>query len=131
GSLTKMLDGRSETDAQRSRGEDDYARALERIARAAADLDSFWARYSAGCVTSAAAVGDHPWFAAYQPNGVRLRTSTTVDCNAWREAVKERAGDIRTEMDRAGEAGRRRGVYPGTTRDLRRRYKMTWGGWDR
>jgi hypothetical protein len=131
GSLTKMLDGRSETDAQRSRGEEEYTRALDRIARTAAELDSFWTRYATGCVTSVAATGDHPWFAAYQPNGVRLGTSVTIDCNEWLDTVEERADDIRDEMERAGEAARQRGVYPGTARDLRRRYRMTWAGWDR
>ena len=131
GNLTKMLDGRSETDAQRTRGEEDYARALDRVARAAAELDTYWTRYAPGCVMSAAAAGDHPWFAAYQPNGIRLATSTTVDCIGWLDTVEERAGTIRDEMDRAGEAARQRGVYPGSARDLRRRYRMTWAGWDR
>lgn len=131
GSLTKMLDGRSETDALRTGGEEEYGRALDRIARTAADLDSFWTRYASGCVTSAAAGGDHPWFAVYQPNGVRLATSTAIDCNDWLHTVEARADTIRDEMERAAEASRQRGVYPGTARDLRRRYRMTWSGWDR
>jgi hypothetical protein len=131
GSLTKMLDGRSETDALRTRGEDEYAGSLDRIARAATDLDSFWTRYAPGCVTATAAAGDHPWFAAYQPNGVRLGTSVTIDCNDWLDTVEKRADDIREQMERAGEAARQRGVYPGTARDLRRRYRLAWTGWDR
>jgi hypothetical protein len=131
GSLTQMLDGRSENDQRRQRGEQDYTRALEAIARAATELDSFWTRYAAGCVTGAVAGGDHPWFAAFQPGGVRIGTSMTVDCNAWFSAVKDRADVVRNEMDRAGESARQRGVFPGTTRDLRRRYRLQWAGWDR
>jgi hypothetical protein len=131
GSLAQMLDGRSDNDQRRQRGEQDYARALDAVSRAAAELDSFWTRYAPGCVTAAVAGGDHPWFAAYQPNGVRVGTSTTVDCNAWYKAVKDRSEVLRAEMERAGEAARQHGVFPGTTRDLRRRYKLTWSGWDR
>jgi hypothetical protein len=131
GSLAQMLDGRSDNDQRRQRGEQDYTRALDAVSRAATELDSFWTRYAPGCVTTAVAGGDHPWFAAYQPDGVRVGTSPTVDCNAWYKAVKDRAEVLRTEMDRAGEAARQHGVFPGTTRDLRRRYKLTWTGWDR
>jgi hypothetical protein len=131
GSLTQMLDGRSENDTLRQRGEQDYTRALEVVARAAAELDNLWARYAPNCVVATIAGGDHAWFAVYTPGGVRLGTSTTVDCSAWFDAVKERADTVRAEMDRAGEAARQRGVFPGTTRDLRRRYRLTWPGWDR
>jgi trypsin-like peptidase len=131
GSLTQMLDGRSDGDAQRNRGEQDYARLLDAIARAAADVDSLWTRYASGCVTASVASGDHPWFAAYTPGGVRLGTSAVVDCAAWFDAVKTRADALRAEMDRAGEAARQRGVYPGAARDLRRRYRLQWSGWDR
>jgi hypothetical protein len=131
GSLTQMLDGRSENDAQRQRGEQDYTRSLEAVARAAVELDSFWTRYASGCVASATAAGDHPWFAVYTAGAVRLGSSTTIDCTAWFDAVKTRADTLRAEMDRAGEAARRRGVFPGIARDLRRRYRLQWAGWDR
>ncbi len=42
GSLTQMLDGRSDGDQQRARGEQEYGRILEAAARAAAELDSLW-----------------------------------------------------------------------------------------
>jgi hypothetical protein len=131
GSLTQMLDGRSDGETQRTRGEQDYTRALEAVARAAAELDSFWTRYASGCVTATVAPGDHPWFAAYTPGSVRLGTSVTIDCNDWLDTVKTRADALRAEMDRASEAARQRGVYPGVARDLRRRYRLTWAGWDR
>jgi hypothetical protein len=131
GSLTQMLDGRSENDTMRQRGEQDYARSLETVARAAAELDNLWTRYAPNCVTATIAAGEHGWFAAYARGGVRLGSSTNVDCSAWFDAVKERADTIRAEMDRAGEAARQRGVFPGTARDLRRRYRLQWPGWDR
>ena len=62
---------------------------------------------------------------------MRLGTSSTVDCPRWFDAVKTRADALRVEMERAGEAARQRGVFPGTARDLRRRYRLQWSGWDR
>jgi len=131
GSLTQMLDGRPEADTQRVRGEQDYARSLDTVARAAAELDTLWNRYASGCVTAVAAAGDHPWFAVYTTGGVRLGTSQVTDCPGWFDAVRTRADAIRAEMDRAGESARQRGVYPGAARDLRRRYRLQWAGWDR
>jgi len=131
GSLTQILDGRPEGDTQRNRGEQDYARMLDAIARAAAEVDSLWTRYASGCVAASVAAGDHPWFAVYTPGGVRLGTSATFDCPAWIDAVRTRAEALRAEMDRAGEAARQRGVYPGAARELRRRYRLQWSGWDK
>jgi hypothetical protein len=130
GSLTQMLDGRSENDAQRQRGEQDYARALEGVSRAAAE----WT--PSGRVTHRAASSAPSRTATTLVRGthagpVRVGTSMTIDCRAWFDAVKTRADAVRAEMDKAGEVARQRGVFPGTTRDLRRRYRMQWAGWDR
>jgi hypothetical protein len=132
GSLTQILDGRSEGDQLRARGEQEYGRLLEAAARAASELDSLWNRYAQGCVVSAATnAGDRPWFAVYAAGGVRLGSSSTVDCPQWYEAMKTRADSFRTEVEKAAEVARQRGVFPGTARDLRRRYRLQWSGWDR
>jgi len=39
--------------------------------------------------------------------------------------------NFRAELEKAAELARQRGVFPGTARDLRRRYRLTWSGWDR
>jgi S1-C subfamily serine protease len=131
GNLTQILDGRSDGDQLRTRGEQEYARALDAAARGAAELDSFWTRYAPGCVASAVASGDRPWFAVFTSGGVRLGSSTTVDCAGWLDAVKTRAEAVRSDVERAAETARQRGVFPGTTRDLRRQYRLQWNGWDR
>ena len=128
--LTKMLDGRSDSDQQRTTGEQEYERVLNAAAGAAGELDAFWNRYAPTCVVSAGAAGDRPWFAVYNAGYVRLGTSQAVDCNAWFDAVKTRADTVRAEMEKAAEIARQRGVYPGTTRDLRRKYRLQWIGWD-
>ena len=38
---------------------------------------------------------------------------------------------IRQGMDEAADDARRTGVYPGTQRQIRRKYRMDWDGWDR
>ena len=129
--LTQMLGGRSDTDDQRARGEQDYARILEWAARNATELDAYWNRYARICVASARPAGDRAWFAVYDTGGVTLGTSTTVDCGSWLDTVRTNAGRIKDEMDKAAETARQRGVYPGSVRDLRRRYRLQWSGWDR
>jgi S1-C subfamily serine protease len=34
-------------------------------------------------------------------------------------------------MEKAAEAARQAGVYPGVLRDLRRQHRLQWSGWDR
>ena len=130
-SLTQMLGGRSDTDDQRSRGEQDYARILEWAGKSATELDAYWNRYASTCVTSARPAGDHAWFAVYEAAGVSLASNTPVNCTSWLDTVRTNAGRIREEIDKAAETARQRGVYPGTVRDLRRRYRLQWAGFDR
>ena len=131
GSLTQMLDGRSDGDQQRARGEQEYGRLLEAAARAASELDSLWDRYAQSCVTATTPAGDRPWFAVYTSGAVRVGNSSTVDCPRWYDAMKSRADAFRVEVEKAAELARQRGVFPGTARDLRRRYRLQWSGWDR
>ena len=131
GSLTQMLDGRSDGDQQRVRGEQEYGKLLEAAARAASELDTMWERYAQSCVMSTASAGDRPWFAVYMSGAVRLGSSATVDCPRWYEAMKSRAEAFRVEVEKGAELARQRGVFPGTARDLRRRFRLQWSGWDR
>ena len=130
-SLTQMLGGRSDTDDQRVRGEQDYTRILEWAAKSAADLDTYWNRYAGTCVTASRPAGDRAWFAVYDTAGVTLNVNSPVNCSSWLDSVRTNAGRIRDEMEKAAETARQRGVYPGTLRDLRRRHRLQWTGWDR
>ena len=53
-------------------------------------------------------------------------------------AVRNRNADacrvtraVQAELDKASETARQHGVYPGVVRDLRRRHRLIWAGWDR
>ena len=129
--LNQAMGGPSEADQRRAQGEQAYAQVAQWAARNGDQLDAFWNRYAATCVASSAPSGDRPWFAAYDPAGVRVHVTSAYDCAGWLSMVRTNAGQIRAEMDKAGEAARQSGVYPGVLRDVRRQYRLQWSGWDR
>jgi hypothetical protein len=129
--LNRIMGGPSQADRMRERGEQAYRATLESAARSAEQLDSYWDRYATGCVTTASRTGDRAWFAALEPNGVRMAERSAYDCRTWLETVRSNANTVRAEVAKATEAARQNGVYPGVMRDLRRRHKLDWPGWDR
>jgi S1-C subfamily serine protease len=130
-SLTQMMDGRSEVDQARARGERQYQQVLEWASRNGDQLDNYWDRYAPSCLERAGATGDRRWFAIYDARDLRVTGHSAYDCEGWLAEVRKAAGQIRSEMDRGAEAARQNGVYPGVMRDLRRRYRLDWSGWDR
>ena len=60
-----------------------------------------------------------------------LSNSSAYNCEAWLASFTGSAERLRGEVARAGEAARQAGVYPGVLRDMRRRARMDWTGWDR
>jgi S1-C subfamily serine protease len=130
--LNRAMGGPSEGEEMRARGEEGYARVLEWAARNADQIDGYWSRYAATCVgPSGARSGDRAWFAVYEPGGVRLNGTSIYNCESWLDTVRSNAAQIKTEVDKAAERARQAGVYPGVMRDLRRRYRLSWSGWDR
>jgi S1-C subfamily serine protease len=129
--LTQMLSSPSDGDTLRAQGEQTYARVLEWAAKNADELDRYWNQYAGTCVATAARAGDRAWFAAFQAGGVALGTAAPLNCGSWFDNVRQNAGQIKSELDKASEAARQQGVYPGVMRDLRRRHRLTWTGWDR
>ena len=129
--LTKAMGGPSDGDQLRARGEKAYAQVLEWASRNGEQLDSYWDKYSASCVASSSRTGDRPWFAVFEPSGVRLNLGSSYNCQNWFDTLQTNAAPIKAEIDKASEVARQSGVYPGVLRDLRRRHRMNWTGWDR
>jgi S1-C subfamily serine protease len=129
--LTKAMGGPSDSDQGRARGEQAYAQVMEWADRSSTQLDAYWDKYAGSCVSSSSRSGDRPWFAVFEPNGVRINPMSSLNCQSWLETLQSNAAPIRAEVERAGEAARHSGVYPGVLRDLRRRHRMNWSGWDR
>ena len=97
-----------------------------------------WERYRAGChqnviaVTATAAAGSRVWFedgSAVQSGAV---SSSTAYSSTWTEAcaelgvVRSLNKQIQIGMCQAEDEARRSGVYPGTMRALRTKYRLEW-----
>jgi hypothetical protein len=128
--LNRAMGAPSENDQMRSQGEQGYAKVLEWAARNADQIDAYWGRYASTCVSGPVRSGDRPWFAVYDAGAVRLNGTSIYDCQSWLDTVRSNALQVKAEVDRAAEAARQAGVYPGVLRDLRRRYRMQWSGWE-
>jgi S1-C subfamily serine protease len=129
--LNRAMGSPGEGEQMRAQGEQGYARVIEWAARNADQIDSYWDRYATTCLTGPVRSGDRSWFALYEPDALRLNGMSMYNCQSWLDTVRTNALQIKSEVDRAAEAARQAGVYPGVLRDLRRRYRMQWSGWDR
>ena len=129
--LSQAMGGPSGGDEMRARGEQTYAQVLAWAAQTSQQLDAYWDRYASACVASAARSGDRAWFAVFEPGGVRINPAATINCQSWLDTVQSNALPIKTTLDQAADVARRSGVYPGVMRDLRRRHRLDWAGWER
>jgi len=129
--LNKAMGGASEGEDVRARGEQTYTQVLAWAAQNSPQLDDYWNKYAANCVKSSVQSGDRPWFAVFEPNGVSLNVTSNLDCPGWLDNLRSNATQIRNTIDQATEVARRSGVYPGVMRDIRRRQRLDWSGWDR
>jgi hypothetical protein len=128
--LTKAMGGASDSDQARTRGEQAYAQVLEWADRSSAQLDSYWEKYAGSCVSAASRRGDRQWFAVFETNGVRINPNSALNCQSWLDNLQSNAAPIRAEVEKAAESARQSGVFPGVLRDIRRRHRMNWPGWD-
>ena len=131
--LSSLLDhsAPSTADRRRSAGQAAFEETLREIAVRASRTDDFWDRYKASCLGGQRPGGsyDREWFSVYEnrvPDGRGV-----PGCARWLGDLNEMAGRVRAAMKEAEEAARRLGVYPGVRRDLRRRYRLDWRGWER
>jgi V8-like Glu-specific endopeptidase len=134
-SLTEVTRGPdSETSASddiRGQGDAAYEQAMAELGRRADGLDEYWDRVKSTCLVEKAvkSSGDREWFAVWEPD---FPDSPVIPAclDMYRDFLKS-ADTVRERMVRAEEDARRAGVYPGTRRDLRTRYRLSWSGWDR
>jgi S1-C subfamily serine protease len=130
--LNQAITGQSDSEAARTQSAAELEKVLDWASKNGDQIDSNWDKNAKLCVASSSAPGaSRPWFALLESNGVRTTSSTYYDCASWLNTVKTSAMQIKETMDKAHEAARRQGVFPGTIRDLRRKYRLEWDGWDR
>jgi hypothetical protein len=53
------------------------------------------------------------------------------DCGGWLSDLVQLASGVRTTMTAAADNARRGGVYAGDARDLRKKYRLAWDGWEK
>ena len=130
--LTQVMGGPSEGDQRRIDGAKQLERVFDRASRNSDQLDTSWDKGAGICVAGMSRTSSsRAWFALWETNGVRLSTTTGYDCASWVASMRGDALQIHDAMAKASEGARRVGVYPGTMRDLRRKYRLDWDGWDR
>jgi S1-C subfamily serine protease len=120
-----------ESDEQRINGEALYERNVAAIARRADSLDSSWQNFQRNCLVNTFNSGDaqRVWFAVRD----QKPTFKTVDvwCMNYLDELVEHVRELGGVMGTTGEQARRAGVYPGVLREVRRKYRMDWSGWER
>jgi len=128
--LNQAMNGGSEADQQRASGQMQLEQAFEWASKNGAQLDSDWDKGAKTCVVSAPSVGDRTWFATWEPGSVRLAVNNGYNCTGWLDGFTNNANQIRATLTKATDTARAAGVYPGVVRDLRRKYRLEWRGWD-
>jgi S1-C subfamily serine protease len=118
----------SQADAMRDAGAVQFERVMQAAAKRADSLDDYWTRFRGACgATAGPNGGDREWFGVWdRPPAFN---NADAQCMRWLSDIKQVAGTIRQAMVAADEAAREASVYPGTRRDLRRKYKLDWDQW--
>ena len=123
---------KSETDLMRERGTEQFETTVRTLAKLADNIDDLWRRYRAGCggQSTYAAVSGRDWFGIWS-DAVVVDNQSLPECRGQWSDIVVLAARVSAGMQGAEEDARRAAVYPGTRRDIRKRYGMEWSGWDR
>jgi S1-C subfamily serine protease len=114
----------------RSSGETQYDRAMAQVGRRADALDADWERFVESCLPHAPrTTGDRPFFAVWDRSF--SESAIAPSCSSYYRRFRVAADEFRTAMSMTDDMARRAGVYPGTRREIRERYRLSWDGWDR
>ena len=127
--LAPAFSARSSTDAAREEGTRRYGQFVEGVARRAAQLDAYWERIKANCAVRVATGYDREWFGLW--DGRVVLTGADSSCGSAIQELNTLTAELRQAMARAQEDARRASVLPGELREIRRRYRMDWAGFDR
>jgi len=110
---------------QRADGEADFERVMADASRRADALDQDWDRFVTSCLPQAPRrVGDRPWFSMW--DRAFSERAVAPACGEFYRGYRQAADALRTRVLEAEETARRAGVYPGTRRQIRERYRMEW-----
>jgi hypothetical protein len=120
----------SAMDDAREAGGRAFERAMQTLGGRADEIDNAWATFLKRCSTRArTASGDREWFGIWEERASLV--APAGDCAAWLDEIIQAANTFRSAMVSADELARRAEVYPGVRREIRRRYRLDWTGWER
>ena len=125
-----LTGGASAADVTRRTAEVQYERAIQALVQRADQIDAQWKRLTDSCPMSpVAGDAERVWFASRDQSP----TFKTADlrCASFFADLHNYVLQFSAAMAQAGDTARRAGVYPGTLRETRRRYRLDWSGWDR
>jgi S1-C subfamily serine protease len=129
--LTQAMTGdrsRADADANRDRAAKAYEQAVGQLARRADALDREWDSFIRSCYEGHVAGSfDHPWFALWESRA--MQGAVSPGCGAAFTDIRRAASEIRNTLSALDEAARREDIYPGTRRDVLRRYRLDYSGW--
>ncbi len=131
-SLNEAMSGAapSQGDALREQGTRAYEQGIEALGRRADALDDHWNNFKRVCYEGRI-VGTfgREWFALWDSRA--MPGVVSPGCLQTFADIRRVAEDIRTTVASLEETARRADVYPGARRDLLRRYRLDYPGWDR
>ncbi len=127
--LAPAFGARSSTDIAREAGTKRYGQIVEAVSRQAVQLDAYWSRIKVNCTVRVAPGYDREWFGLW--DGRAKLDTPDSSCGSAVQELEEMATQVRAVMGTAQEEARRASVLPGELRDIRRRYRMDWPGFDR
>jgi hypothetical protein len=129
-SLAVGLSGGTTADLRRRDGETAFDQNLRTLQQRADQIDAQWRRLRENCALALpTGDGQRDWFA------LRDRTPSFSGgngaCASYFDDIASVTIQFASAMAQASETARRAGVYPGTLRESRRRYRLDWSGWER
>jgi hypothetical protein len=132
-SLNQTLGSRasgSDTDATRDQAARAYEQTITQLARRADALDNYWRRFRSSCYQGPiSGTFDREWFAIFDPRA--MQGVVVNGCGSAFADAQQQANNVREGVVSAEEAARRADVYPGARRDILRKYRLDYAGWQR
>ncbi|HJU83644.1 MAG TPA: trypsin-like peptidase domain-containing protein [Holophagaceae bacterium] len=129
GDMAAQTQAPSSPDAQRTAGERLLEARLASLAESAESLDHFWEAFAPACLPAGQPTGswEHGWYLLWEPGFHPGPLSDVCQANY---AEARRVGEaIRTKVLEADSDARQADVYPGTRRDLLRKYRLSCERW--
>ncbi len=124
-----LTDGKKPTDADQSRDRatKSYEQAIATLSQRADQLDARWRSFVRACYEGRIGGSfDRPWFALYDTRA--MAGSVSPGCLDAFEDIRRVANEIRGAVGTLDEAARQADIFPGTRRDVLRKYRLDYGG---